>query len=777
MKLFENALRYIVLAGIFILPFLVFYVSSSLFFPFITGKNFAFRFIIEGIAAAWLALALISPEYRPRRSWIWGAFALYVLVLAIADAFGANPLRSFWSNYERMEGWVSLAHLLVYLTVAISVMRTHRLWRNWWLTSVVASAGVGLYGLLQFMGTIAIDQGSVRLDATLGNATYLGVYMLFHVFLAAYFLVHEGREHWSTVERVLLAAAGIAWIGGTALFVHGLVHGGTAFLAQIVLVGIAIALLFTRRAYLLGALIAFDSFILLFTATRGAILGLVGGAVIAAIAYIILEPRSKVAWRLGVGIVSLAVLGGLLVAAKDTAVVAQIEPLHRVATISLSGSDFIGRKYNWAMAWQGVQERPLFGWGQENYGLVFNKYYNPNMYAQEPWFDRVHEVLLDQLINAGVVGLLAYLAVFFAAVWTVWRGSAFTSSEKGILVGLLAGYFIYLIPTFENLISWLLFVSVLAFIAVRDAEHRGALAVPARGALPRQALPLLSLGAVAVAVVSMWLINYDALAQNRALIRAVSNQQDLSKNLASFEEALAIGAPLGLQEVREHFVQGATRLASAQISTDVKQKFFSRAAEEMVIQAQAVPLEARFPLFLGVMLDAYQQYPQAQQVLERARQLSPQKQGILFELGMNALAQNDGTRALELFKTAYALAPGYDDARSLYASVAIQQGKYALADELVAPMIERDIAFNSRVVNAYAAAKRFDRIVTIMKAHAERNPADGQARFSLAAAQYAAGNTAAAIATLEQAAKDIPSIADQVQGFIKSIKDGTAQIQ
>lgn len=777
MKILENALRWVVLTGIFVLPFLVFYVSSSLFFPFITGKNFAFRIIVEVVAAAWLALAMISPEYRPRRSWVWGAFALYTLVLAVADAFGANPLRSFWSNFERMEGWVTIAHLLVYLTVATAVMRTHGLWRNWWLTSVVASVGVGLYGLLQFMGTIAIDQGSVRLDATLGNATYLGIYMLFHVFLAAYFLVHEGWEPWSQLERMLLSIAAAFWALAAIIFTNGLTHGGSALLTQFAFVAIAVALLFVSRKYLLGAIIAFDSFILLFTATRGAILGLVGGAVLAAVVYIILEPRSKMAWRLGVGIISLVIFGGVLVAARDSAIVTKIEPLHRVATISLSGSDFTGRRLNWSMAWQGVKERPILGWGQENYGLVFDKYYNPNMYAQEAWFDRVHEVALDQLVNAGVLGLLAYLAIFLAALLAVWRGTTFSSSEKGIFVGLFAGYFIYLIPTFDNLTSWILFVSVLGFVAARSAEARGSLPLPSTGGLPRAALPLLTLGVILLGGVSVWAINGAGLSANQALIRAVSPQTDLSVNLTTFKQALAIDPPFGKQEIREHLAQGASQIASSSASPELKQQFLDLAATEMTKQASEVPLEARFPLFLGVLLDAYHQYPQAQQALTRAIQLSPKKQGILFELGSNALAQGDTTRALSYFKEAYDAAPGYDEARSMYAALAIQQGQFTLADELVTPLIEKDAAYNSRVVNAYAAAKRFDKIIPIMSAHADKNPTDGQARFSLAAAYYASGDKTHAISVLQQAAKDIPSIADQVRGFISSIENGTAKVQ
>src|SRR3989344_4257539 len=103
MPLLEKTLRWIVLIGVFALPFIVFIVADSLFFPFITGKNFAFRIIVEVLTGAWLVLALVNPTFRPRRSWLLGAFAIFVGIVAIADALGVYPFKSFWSNYERMD--------------------------------------------------------------------------------------------------------------------------------------------------------------------------------------------------------------------------------------------------------------------------------------------------------------------------------------------------------------------------------------------------------------------------------------------------------------------------------------------------------------------------------------------------------------------------------------------------------------------------------------------------------------------------------------------------
>ena len=107
-------LRNTILAGIWLIPFIPLYVANSMFFPFITGKNFAFRIIVEIIFALWIVLALRDRSYAPNKSAILYSILTFMAVLTVADIFGANLFRSLWSNFERMEGLVALLHLLGY---------------------------------------------------------------------------------------------------------------------------------------------------------------------------------------------------------------------------------------------------------------------------------------------------------------------------------------------------------------------------------------------------------------------------------------------------------------------------------------------------------------------------------------------------------------------------------------------------------------------------------------------------------------------------------------
>lgn len=723
-------MRGITLTGIFAIPFIPLVVSNELFFPFITGKNFAFRILVEITAVSWLVLALTSEQYRPRRGWVVAAFALFVAVIGFADLLAMNPFKAFWSNFERMEGWVTLAHLLAYLTVLLSVVKTETLWRRLLHTSVGVSVLAALYGVLQLVGFITINQGGVRLDATFGNATYLAVYMVFHAFITAFLWERAWRE-----------------------------QGGR----------LSVSLMY-------GVIMALQLFILFFTATRGAILGLIGGALLSALLLVFTSRDSRNAWRVSVGVIAgIAVATGLFFAFKNTSVVQSIEPLKRLADISLTERTVESRFLNYQMAWEGVKERPFLGWGQEGYNFVFNKYYDPRMYAQEPWFDRVHNIIFDWLIAGGFLGLFAYLSIFAAALWGLWFSGAFSIAERSIFTGLLAAYTFNNLFVFDNVTSYMMFVIVLAYIGYRVAESKDA-RVLWRWSVPRRFVPVVSVVAIALLWGVAWGVNAAPLAQNRELIRALKFEGGVPGMTTSFENAAAYGV-LGTQEVREQLIQIAARVASSQnISPEEKGALVELAEQQMIAHMEEVPGDARFPLFLGMLYQSYGQYEKAREALAQARALSPGKQFILMQEGRLALTVGDVAGGLALLKEAHELAPEYAEARVVYAAALIQTGAIEEGLALVQSLAEQGETPDQRVIGVLAQRGAYAEIARLWEARVAVHPDDVQARLSIAASHFAAGDKQTAIQVLEQIASDFPAVASQAQALIQQIKDGTATL-
>jgi O-antigen ligase len=641
----QSLLRWIAIGSVFALPFIVFNVAESLFFPFITGKNFLFRGFVEIGFVAYLALALTNTAYRPKRTALLAAFSLFVAIVALADAFGAHPFKSFWSNYERMDGFITLVHLFAYFVTATAVLNTEKLWERLFQTSLGVSVVMGIHGVSQALGVATVSEGfssASRVDASFGNPIYFAVFMLFHVGIAALLWV------WSWQKRK----------EGSRLWI----------------------------SVLYGSIMVFDGLVLFLTGTRGAMLGILGGFLLGA-AILAFSSRTW-RWHAVTALLALLLLAGVFWSVRDAAWIQRIPPLQRLASISLEDNTTKARIMNWGTAWQGVKERPILGWGQEHFAIVFDNYYNPKMYAQEQWFDRVHNIVFDWLIAAGFLGLFSYLGLFGAAAWLLWRrdvrgGALFSPLERAIVLGMLAGYFVHTFFVFDNVSSYLLFGTVLAFVAARA----GHVAVPMFSSIPVVPrvyhVPLLG-AAVVFAGILWWMLNANALSQNRALIIAIAPQQGktVEQALAQFDRALSYKS-VGTQEAREQMIQMARQVVAAEgISQDTKRAFLERAASEMEKMMEESPRNARFPLFLGSLLVNTGNFSLGMPALEKALENSPRKQTILYEIGSALLAQGDNAGALKRFKEAYELAPENTEALRLYTIVAERTGEIELAESL-----------------------------------------------------------------------------------------------
>ena len=116
------------------------------------------------------------------------------------------------------------------------------------------------------------------------------------------------------------------------------------------------------------------------------------------------------------------------------------------------------------MAFKGVLERPLTGYGQEGFNYIFNKYYDPSLYKQEQWFDRAHNAFIDWLSAGGLPAFLLYLSLFGSAILLLWRSSELSRPERIALTAALAGYAIHNFFVFDNLYSYIYFFALLALI-------------------------------------------------------------------------------------------------------------------------------------------------------------------------------------------------------------------------------------------------------------------------------------------------------------------------
>lgn len=734
-------LRWIIITGLCLILFVPFIVASgglglNFFFPFITGKNFAFRILVELILLAYIILAVKDPQYRPKLSWLlWSALA-FVVWMGVATLFSVDPVKSFWSNFERMEGYLGLLHLFVLFVVSGAVLTADKLWPTFFRISVAASAIMGFYAVMQIFNPALISsQSGLRVDTTFGNATYLAVYMLIHFFITLFLLVRERK------------AQAAWWLYGSAL------------LLQVVTI--------------------------FFTETRGAALGLLGGLIVMGV-YVAWRARGgewallrKVA--LG-GLLGIVVLTGLFVALRGTSFVQNTPMLSRLASISLNDPTTMSRfLYIWPTAVKGGLEKPIAGWGQENFSYIFNANYDPAMYAQEQWFDRAHNQFLDWLVAGGIPAFVLYLSLFVLAAWAVFRSSVLSAPEQGALLGLLGAYAFSNMFVFDNLVSGFCFFLILAFIHSLSREELPRFMFLARPASDQVVAVVAPMVAILV-LGGAWAFNANGIARAQGLIHAISTvdgtgtAKDVTQNLADFKQALAQGA-LGKQETVEQLFQFVSNRVAPDPALDpaVKQDFYLLArteGEKLLAERQG---DARLELFMAIFLNQFGQYEEAIRYLDQAMEHSPNKQQILFQIGLTHLQQGNTAKALPIFKEAFDLAPNYDTARIYYAAGLFYAGERAQADALLQEKFGTVLYNDPVLIQIYQNTRQFDRVIGIAAAKVEQDPNNVDLRLELANAYFIGGDKAGAVRELREVARLRPSMAAQAQALIEQIQSGALE--
>jgi O-antigen ligase len=441
---------------LYIGAFSIVIVMNSIFFPFIGGKDFFFRFVVElalSCMVLWWAFEAKKGDAKKRISALFHkpiviAASVFVAMFELAAIFSYDFQAAFWSNYERGEGGFQMLHYFLYFLLLVLIFTDEKDWKNLFKFSLVSAGLMILYGIAGnfsvpgFIGPYAGTTAPTgwwhelvdgRFEGTLGNPAYVDPYLIFSMFFAAYL-----------------------WISSK-------------------LAGKLTAL----KSWGYGVLIAIFFFFFVLGQTRGAFLGLIAG-VFVLIVYLIFTSKGKTRKWGAVALGVFVILGLGLYAIRNNPAVQNL-PEGRLLQISLSDSTAQTRFWVWGEAWQGFLERPILGWGPENFTPVFDKFFNPNFYVpgqnNETWFDRAHSVFFDYLSETGALGLLSYLAIFVVLYWEFFKSAhkhSLSQLQKGLIVALPIAYLVQGVAIFDVFPMYISLFTFLAFAAYYFSIHKKA---------------------------------------------------------------------------------------------------------------------------------------------------------------------------------------------------------------------------------------------------------------------------------------------------------------
>jgi len=343
---------------------------------------------------------------------------VYILT-AIASV---TPRTSLWGSYERLQGtYTTLSYLVVFL-LTLHTLRTKEQLNRLITTIILVSFPTAVYGIIQHYRLDPLLWGadvSGRVTSAMGNPIFVAAYLIMVIPL--------------TMGR--------------------LTESFSALLSE------------REDVFPYFILVAFYTFILaiqlicvIFTQSRGPLMGLVGGLFFFAL-LLAVSRRKK---GLGLAIIGLASVLGFLLAilnlpSAPLAPLKETPYLGRLSTIL----EAITLKER-ALIWEGAINitranpvRAIIGYGPESMSVAFYPYMLPDLVglAGPGIADRCHNEILDALVTTGLIGLIVYLFLFGSVFYygLKWLGLIVSPRQRTLFaVLLIAG------AVFGVLIPWLL---------------------------------------------------------------------------------------------------------------------------------------------------------------------------------------------------------------------------------------------------------------------------------------------------------------------------------
>jgi len=338
----------------------------------------------------------------------WLIPAIFIVGLALTLLFSVNPVQSFFGSYDRQQGWLSLAfYWLWFSLVSFNVLSVDNHRRQAAsaepsdlkylvrknierIIKVAVWSGLiaSLYGILQILGIDFLTWPeppliSHRAFATFGQPNFLASWLLLIIPLSFY-LVHRSRRF---LVKFFYLLAGLAQI--VALF---------------------------------------------FTSSRGAFVALILMALVY-LAYLFFGAQLSRARKISVALILSAVIlvGGVCLN--------EFLPNRLGTLVDYQGGSVSARLNFYRAAFDAWQKRPLVGYGLENGTAVFFPYYEKGWGASGgvgALTDRAHDLILDILISAGLVGLILFASVyylFFRLAKENWRQADARPLNLALILG------------------------------------------------------------------------------------------------------------------------------------------------------------------------------------------------------------------------------------------------------------------------------------------------------------------------------------------------------
>ena len=706
---------------LYAVPFLALIFIQGFYFPFVITKTVFFRLAIQlGLSLYFLLLALNFKKYRPRFNLVLILTIIFFFTQFIAAIFGLDFYKSFWSSFERMEGVVSLIYLIIYLFLLQVFFRDKKDWLFYIRLILISSVLVSLYGLAQKFNILPVFEAGIgRVTSTIGNAAFLAGYLLIAVGLGIYYYFNEARKNYK---------------------------------------------------YLTLAATSLNVVVLLLTSTRGAILGLSLGVLVFLILNVIFL-SDKVRRNSLIILLIVAIAGGAFYFFRANFANSKIDFVSRMATISLKDGSVNNRLVVWQMALRDFKFHPMLGVGMENFDVIYNKYYTPDI--SENWFDRTHNVYLDQLMIGGILGLVAYLAILFYLFYFLFKNRREDYYKFAVLFSLLIAYGVHNFFVFDTLNTSFLYFFLIGLVCFKeiDADEDKKISEPSNKAFNSIFVILIILN-----IFVFYKLIYLPLKINRAIYTGYYYTiADTFRSYEGFTEAL--NYKFGSVEAVVQLNKMLDVLETKGVANDqTKKNYYELDREKLKLVSIYYPLEIKTKIYLGqLILNNYKdikELDEAENLFLDSKKLSPGRVEPYYLLYNLYTAKKDKVKARAVLEDLIKELPWYGGAKIMLMGD-IYKEEPARAEELFKEGISQFGYSNfgglKKIIIYLLDQKKYAEVVPYYNKLIQSEPTRYDYRLDLAKVYYLAGDIDAAVEQINIINANSPETLKGYENFVNTI--------
>lgn len=287
---------------------------------------------------------------------------IYFILLTISLFFSLDPLLSIQGNFLRYDGYTTQ---LMYIILFLFARTIQYIDKKFIYAVSVSSAVLSILGILQYLGLDPFIRDLTRMRwtsafSTFGNQNFFGSYLVLQIPFSLY-IVSVYKERWAYIPYglsflvLLMTMTRSAWIGFSISFVY-------------------ISYFLLRRNESLKIILIFSVLILI-------IFNLIDNNLL---------------------------LNRFFILVDDIKVFAN--SVNNKKVIDQLGSF---RMFIWVRALYLIKLRPFFGFGIENVGLAFEKYFYKDIIdimGSYAVIDKIHNDFLHIAVTTGIPSLLSYFS-------------------------------------------------------------------------------------------------------------------------------------------------------------------------------------------------------------------------------------------------------------------------------------------------------------------------------------------------------------------------------